>query len=56
MYGIPTAQGGVPREDHAGGLIHSTQLTVHVGEMLQTTTADELKEEGRGEGRRERGD
>lgn len=43
VYGIPATQGRVTSEHHTGGLVHRTQTTMHVGEVLQTPTTDELQ-------------
>ena len=42
---VTTAQWGVPSEDHTRRLIDHSQLTVNVGELLKTTTLDELEQD-----------
>ena len=42
VHSVPTPQRGVAGEHHTGGLIHRAEATVDVGEVLQSTTADEL--------------
>lgn len=42
MHSISTAQGRVSCEHHTGGLVHSPQTPVHIGEVLQAPTTDEL--------------
>ena len=44
VHSVPTPQRGVAGEHHTGGLIHRAEATVDVGEVLQSTTADELYE------------
>ena len=48
--GIPTAKRWVSSEDHTWGLVDCPQVTVNVGKVFQTTTADKLREEERGGG------
>lgn len=50
---VTTTEGRVASEDHTWGLVDSTQVTMDIREVLQTSTADELEGEkgGRREGR-----
>ena len=58
---ITTTQGGVSCEHHTRRLVYSPQSSMHIGEVLETTTADKLggQEGGKalmgGEGRGQKG-